>query len=122
MLVRYGQAADPDPPSTSSPHTLMSSTVTSFQPILNAAFDNYSKQTGVDLTKHPSAEQLQNCCSPDDIVRLLKEKESAFSDYRDKYRSLIDCLCPIVTVVHAFSSILGEVDGIRCSGYCIFSI
>jgi|HubBroStandDraft_3_1064219.scaffolds.fasta_scaffold1569445_1 hypothetical protein len=97
----------------------MSSIATSFQSILDAALDNYSKQTGIDLTKHPSAlaEQLQNCRSSDDIVLILLERESAFRDYREKYSSLINCLHPIIPVVHAFSSVLGEVDGLGHSGY-----
>ena len=76
-----------------------------FQSILNAALDSYVNQTGVDLTKHPSAEKLQNCHSPDDVIHLLLERETAFIDYRDKYR---DRLRPIVQFVHACSGVLGE--------------
>ena len=83
-----------------------------FQSILDAALDNYHKQTGIDLTNHPSAEQLQNCHSPDDVVKLLLERESTFKDYRDKYRKLIDCLRPVVNVIHAFSAILVGVSGL----------
>ena len=83
-----------------------------FQSILDAALDNYHKQTGIDLTNHPSAEQLQNCHSPDDVVKLLLERESTFKDYRDKYRKLIDCLRPVVNVIHAFSAILVDVSGL----------
>jgi len=103
----------------------MSSIATTFQSILDAALDNYSKQTGIDLTKHPSvlAEQLKNCRTSDDVVPILLERESAFRDYREKYRSLIDCLRPIIPVVHAFSSVLGEVDSLGCSGYyCMLRI
>jgi hypothetical protein len=86
-----------------------------FQSILDAALDNYARQTGVDLTKHPSADKLQNCHSPDDIIQLLSERETAFKDYRDKYRNLIDRLRPIVQVVHAFSGVLGEAAGLVSS-------
>jgi len=94
----------------SSP-TLMSSMATStsnFQSILDAALDHYHKQTGIDLTKHPFAEQLQNCHSPDDVVQLLLERETSFKDYREKYRKLIDYLRPVVKVIHALSGIIGE--------------
>ena len=84
----------------------------SFQSILDAALDSYHKQTGIYLTNHPSAEQLQACHSPDDVVKLLLEKESAFKDYRDKYRKLIDCLRPVVNVIHAFSAILVGASGL----------
>jgi hypothetical protein len=89
----------------------MSSAATSavkFQSILNAAFESYAKQTGIDLSKHPSADKLQNCHSTEDVIQLLLERETAFDNYRDKYRKLIDCFRPIVQVVHAFSRVLGE--------------
>ena len=88
--------------------TLMSSSSANFQSILDAALDNYIKQTGIDLTKHPSADKLQNCHSPDDVLQILSETESAFKDYRDQHRNLIDRLRPVVQVVHAFSAVLGE--------------
>ena len=89
----------------------MSSTTTPsyFQPILDVALESYAKQTGIDLTKHPSADKLQNCRSPDDVLQILSERESAFKDYRDQYRNLIGRVRPIVQVIHAFSAVLGEV-------------
>jgi hypothetical protein len=113
----------PTPPSISScpfSPTFMSPTtepLTKFQSILNAAFDNYAKQTGLDLTRHPSAAKLQDCHSPEDVVRLLLERETEFNDYRDKYRKLIDCFRPIVQVVHAFSGVLGEVVSVWLNPY-----
>jgi len=83
-----------------------------FQSILDAALDSYHKQTGIDLTIHPSAEQLQNCHSPDDVVKLLLERETTFRDHRDKYRKLIDYLRPVVKVIYAFSSILCGTSGL----------
>jgi fungal STAND N-terminal Goodbye domain len=79
-----------------------------FQSVLDAALDSYVKQTGVDITKHPSAEKLQNCLSPEDVIQLLSEGETAFKDYRDKHRNLIDPLRPVARIVYAFSDILGE--------------
>jgi hypothetical protein len=86
-----------------------------FQSILDAALDSYAKQTGIDLTKHPSANKLQNCRSPDDVLQILSERESAFKDYRDQYRNLIDRVRPVVQVVHALSAVLGEVAGLVSS-------
>ncbi len=79
-----------------------------FKPILDAALDSYVKQTGVDITKHPFADELQNCHSPEVITQLLLERETAFKDHRDKFRNLIDLLGPVVRVVHAFSIVLGD--------------
>src|SRR5882672_454252 len=72
--------------------TAASSTATRFQPILDAAFDSYANQTGIDLVKHPSADKLQNCHSLEDVLQLLLERETAFKNYRDKHCKLIDCL------------------------------
>ena len=88
----------------------MSLTTTSsanFQSILNDALDSYAKQTGIDLAKHPSADKLQNCRSPDDVLQILSERESAFKNYRRQYYNLIDRIRPVVQVVHAFSALLG---------------
>lgn len=88
--------------------SLLTASSANFQSILDIAFDSYVKQTGVDITKHPSAEKLKNCHSPEDVIQLLSEGETEFKDYRDKYRNLIDHLRPVVQIVYAFSDILGE--------------
>jgi len=84
----------------------------SFQSIFDAALEGYTKQTGIELTKHPTAYKIQSCRSPEDVIQLLLERESAFKDYRDKYRKLVNCIRPVVQVVHAFSGVLGETSGI----------
>ncbi|KAH9960163.1 hypothetical protein BC827DRAFT_417095 [Russula dissimulans] len=92
----------------------MSSTSASsanFQSILDAAFDSYAKQTGVELAKHPSADKIQDCRSPDDVLQLLLGGKVEFQGHRDKHRKLLDGLRPIVQVVHAFSAVFGEVAG-----------
>ena len=97
----------------------MSSVTTSssnFSSILDAALDSYAKQTGIDLTKHPSADKLQNCRCPDDVLQILSERESASQDHRDHYQTLIDRVRPVVQVVHAFSDVLGEAAGFVSSG------
>jgi hypothetical protein len=90
---------------------LSTASSTNFQSIFNAALHSYANQTGVDLTRHPSAEKLQDCHSPEDIMRLLSERETAFKDYRDKYRNLMDRLRPVVQGVHALSGVLRQAAG-----------
>jgi hypothetical protein len=92
-----------------------------FQYIVDAALDSYAKQTGIDLTKHHSANKLQNCHSPDDVLQIISERESAFKDYRDQYRNLINRVRPVVQVVHALSAVLGEIAGSVSSGYVFVS-
>ena len=79
-----------------------------FQSILDAALSDYAKQTGIDLTTHPSAQILQNCNSADAILELLGDKAKPFQAYRDGNRKLINCLKPVVQVLHGLSGILDE--------------
>jgi hypothetical protein len=89
-------------------HRLYKMPSTSFQPILEAAFADYVKQTGIDLAGHPFAARLPTCNSPDDVLKQLEEKANEFKDYREGNRKLIDCLKPVVNVIHTFSGVLGE--------------
>ena len=88
----------------------MSSTATSpnFQSILDASLPEYFKQTGIDLATHPSARILPNCNSADAILDLLEDRAKQFQAYRDGNRKLINCLKPVVQVLHAVSGVLGE--------------
>ena len=73
------------------------------------ALNDYTKQTGIDLSKNPFAESFLNYNSPDSVLQLLQDRAKAFKDYRDGNRKLINWLSPVVQVLHAFSGILGEV-------------
>jgi fungal STAND N-terminal Goodbye domain len=89
----------------------MSSTPTSsssFQPIFDAALSDYAKKTGIDLATYPSAQTLQNIQSADAILDLLQDKAKQFSTYRDGNRKLIDCLKPVVQILHTVSAVLAE--------------
>jgi hypothetical protein len=48
----------------------------SFRSILGAALDSYTKQTGINLAKHPSADKIQSCRSPDDMSFEYFQKEN----------------------------------------------
>jgi hypothetical protein len=88
--------------------SMAKTTSSNFQLILNAALDQYAKQMGIDLARLSSTEQFQNCRSADDVIQEFLQSESAFTEYRDKYRNLRNCLRPVVQVVHAISGVLGE--------------
>jgi hypothetical protein len=81
-------------------------TSSNFQLIINALAD-YANQTGIDLTKHPFANQIQNCDSADAIFQLMKDKVDHFNAYRDEHRKLINCLNPVVQFLCTFSGTLG---------------
>jgi hypothetical protein len=96
----------------------MSSTTAStsnFRLVLDA-LDDHAKQTGIDLTKSPFAEVLQNSNSPDSVLQLLQDRAQAFKDYRDGNHKLINWLSPAVEVLHAFSGILSEAIGLVSPG------
>jgi hypothetical protein len=52
--------------------------------LFEAALEDYEKQTGIPLAKHPLAEQLQTCDSVDSITDVLREQTQTFSEFRDK--------------------------------------
>jgi hypothetical protein len=77
------------------------------QSITDALVD-YTKVTGIDLSKDPFATAIEHLNSPEAILELLQEREKAFKEYRDGNRRLISCLRPAVNIIQAFSGILGE--------------
>jgi hypothetical protein len=79
---------------------------TSLQPIFDTALSDYAKKTGIDLATHPFAQTLQNCQSADAILDLLRDRARQFSTYRDGNRKFIDCLKPVVQILHSFSGLL----------------
>src|SRR5229473_8517945 len=80
------------------------------QSIIEAALVDYTKITGTDLSKTPFAAALERSSSPEAILQLLHERGKGFKEYRDGNRRLINCLAPAVTVLQAFSGILGAVS------------
>ena len=87
--------------------TSSTSSASNVQLITDALVD-YTKITGIDLSKNPFAATIEQADSPGAILDLLQEREKAFKDYRGEDRRLINCLSPAVNVIQAFSGILGE--------------
>jgi hypothetical protein len=77
------------------------------QSIIDALAD-YTKVTGIDLSENPFATAIEHASSPEAVLELLQEREKAFKEYREGNRRLISCLRPAVTVIQAFSGIIGE--------------
>jgi hypothetical protein len=75
-----------------------------FQSIFNNALREYKKQTREDLFMQPLAPKLQACDSPHAILSLLQEQTT------DK--RLTNWLSPVVNVIYALSSSLGEDAGL----------
>ena len=83
------------------------SPTSNYQLIINALAD-YAQITGVDLTNNPFSSALEQSSSPEAILHLLQEREKAFNEYRDGNRRLINCMSPVVSVLQAFSGIMGD--------------
>jgi hypothetical protein len=79
--------------------------------LIIGALADYTKETGIDLSKNPFAAELKQSNSPEAIFQLLQEREKAFKQYRNDNRRLINCLNPAVKILHRFSGILSEVAG-----------
>ena len=77
-----------------------------FQSILDNALQDYTNQTGVDLTKHDFAGLLQRCNSPDDALSVLRDKANDFKENRDGNRKLINKIAPVMQLVHLFDGVL----------------
>ena len=58
------------------------------QVLFEAALQDYEKQTGIALAKHPFAEQLQSHDSIESVTAVLHEQAQAFSEFRGKDKVL----------------------------------
>ena len=54
----------------------------SLQVLFEAALQDYERQTGIALSKHPLAEQLQNCDSIESVTAVLREITQDFIEFR----------------------------------------
>ncbi len=84
------------------------SSTSNIQFIIDAALADYTKITGIDLSKTPFAIALEQSHSPEVILRLLQEREKAFNEYRDGNRRLMKCVSFAVKVIQPFSVIIRE--------------
>ena len=96
----------------------VSSTTTSssnFQNIFNTALEAYKKKTKNDLLTHPLSAKLQHCHSPTAILLVLQELVQQLNQHRCRNKRIRSCLNPIVNVLYAFSTTIGEGVGYMLS-------
>jgi hypothetical protein len=81
--------------------------------LFEATLQDYERQTGIALAKHPLAERLQECDSIESITAILHEQTQAFNDFRGKEK-VIKLLKNAVSVLYKLSACakLGEVIGV----------
>ena len=75
--------------------------------LINDALHDYARRMGIDFAQNPFADELRRSKTPTEILNLLQEREKAFVKYRNRNRTLINCLSPVVRVLHRFSGTLG---------------
>jgi len=85
---------------------------TNFQNLFNTALEAYEKKTKKNLLTHPLSAGLQHCHSPGAILLVLQELIQRFDQRRCRNERLRRCLNPIVNVLYAFSTTIGEGVGL----------
>ena len=71
--------------------------------LFEAALQDYEKQTGIVLAKHPLAEKLQNCGSVESVTAIFHEQTQAFSEFRGQDK-VLKPLKNTVSVLHKLSA------------------
>jgi hypothetical protein len=80
--------------------------------VLNAALEAYEKKTKYKLLTHPLAAQLQSCDSSTAILSVLQDIIQQFDRRRSSDERLTNWLNPMVNVLYAFSSTIGQGVGL----------
>jgi hypothetical protein len=80
--------------------------------LFEAALQDYERQTGIALAKHPLAERLQECDSVESITAVLHEQTQAFNEFRKG--KVMKLLKNAVSILYKLSACakLGEVIGV----------
>ena len=77
--------------------------------LIKKAMEDYEKTTGIDPSEeNPFAAAIRSTNPSEAILKLLQEREGAFRDYLERYRTLIGYLIPVVNGIQTFSGILGD--------------
>ena len=88
------------------------SSATNFQNLFNTAVGEYKKKTKKDLLTHPLSARLQHCHSPAAFLSVLQELVQQPDQRQCRNERLRSCLNPIVKVLYAFSTTIGEGIGL----------
>ena len=71
--------------------------------LFEAALEEYKRQTGIELAKHPLAERLQDCNSIESVTDILREQTQDFKEFQEKDK-VLKPLKKVLTVLHKLSS------------------
>jgi hypothetical protein len=83
------------------------------QVLFESALQDYEKQTGIILAKHPLSEQLQNCDSVESVTAVLREQTQAFNEFRGGEK-IMRLLKSAISVLHKLfaTADLGQAIGL----------
>jgi hypothetical protein len=86
-----------------------------FQLLFESALQDYGVKTGVPLSQHPLAMDLQSCQSVDDITTLLQRRTEAFTDFQQRDRTMraLETTVSILTPLSDVGS-LADAIGVVC--------
>ena len=83
--------------------------------LFEAALRDYEKQTGIALSEHPLAAQLQDCDTVDSVSAVLRKQIQAFSEFQEKDK-IMRPLKNALSVLHKLSAAtnFGHAFGLVC--------
>jgi hypothetical protein len=84
------------------------------QSLFDAALEDYEKQTGTSLARHPLAIKLDACNTVESINASIQEQAKAFRQFRGDGGKVTRCLKGVVHVLHKLTTtgVLGEGIGL----------
>ena len=84
-----------------------STSYSNYQSIFDNAIEAYKKKTKQDLRSHPLLTKLQDCDSPDAILKLLYQQIPGFDQSCGTGNKMTKWLNPTVNVLFTFSGVIG---------------
>jgi hypothetical protein len=73
-----------------------------FRSPFELALQDYEKQTGIELAKHPLAKRLEDCDSVESVVDVLRKRAPALNG-DDNSDRILKALKGVVSVLHTLS-------------------
>ena len=70
--------------------------------LFEAALEDYKRQTGIELAKHPLTDRLQDCNSVESVIAILREQAQDFKEFREKDQ-VMKPLRKVLTVLQMLS-------------------
>ncbi len=92
----------------STSNRIIDRSTANFTAIFEAASNEYKTLTKQDLGRHPLAAALENCSSPDSVLKIFRTQAQAFDKFCNGDDKLMAMLTPIVHILFTFSGTLGE--------------